>query len=139
MYIVTLYMVIIYIIEYRTICIMSQKLKSSGTVRHSKISKDQIVLEIGPLASVFPCSQSRILDHMVTMRDFDYSITDISRISGVGIKTALGVVHGLESQDVLLKTRNVGKANMFKLNLDSAQAKSISKLAFDIAKTRARV
>ena len=95
-------------------------------------------VEAGPLTSVFPCSQSRILDHMVTMRDFDYSVSDISRTSGVGIKTALGVVHGLETQGVLLRTRNVGKAIMYKLNLDSTQAKSISKLAFEIAKMRAR-
>jgi len=98
---------------------------------------DEKVLEVGPLASVFPCSQSRILDHMVTMRGFDYSISDMSRASGVGLKTALGIVHDLAAQGVIFKTRSVGKANMFKLNLESMQAKSISKLAFEIAKKRA--
>jgi|GEM_PF-4631788 transposase-like protein len=43
--------------------------------------------EIGPLASLFPCSESKILDHMVTMKGLDYSISDISRISGVNFKT----------------------------------------------------
>ncbi|QLH08348.1 hypothetical protein [Candidatus Nitrosotenuis sp. DW1] len=92
--------------------------------------------EIGPLTSVFPCSESKILDHVVTMKGFDYSISDISRISGVNFKTTLGIVHKLEEQEVIKKTRNVGKAIMYKLNPDSAQAKSISSLAFEIAKKR---
>lgn len=92
--------------------------------------------EIGPLTSVFPCSESKILDHVVTMKGLDYSISDISRISGVNFKTTLNIVHKLEEQEVLKKTRTVGKALMFKLNPDSAQAKSISSLAFEIAKKR---
>lgn len=92
--------------------------------------------EIGPLTSVFPCSESKILDHVVTMRGLDYSISDISRISGVNFKTTLNVVHKLEDQEVIKKTRTVGKAMMYQLNPDSAQAKSISKLAFEIAKKR---
>jgi len=30
------------------------------------------------------------------MKDFDYSISDISKISGVGFKTTLNIVHKLE-------------------------------------------
>lgn len=92
--------------------------------------------EIGPLTSVFPCSESKILDHVVTMKGLDYSISDISRISGINFKTTLNIVHKLEDQEVLKKTRTVGKAMMYQLNSDSAQAKSISKLAFEIAKKR---
>ena len=92
--------------------------------------------EIGPLTSVFPCSESKILDHMATMKDFDYSISDISRISGVNFKTTLNIIHRLEDQEVIEKTRTVGKAMMYKLNSDSSQAKSISTLIFEIAKKK---
>ncbi|MGQ0772410.1 MAG: hypothetical protein ACT4NT_06545 [Nitrososphaerota archaeon] len=92
--------------------------------------------EIGPLTSVFPRSESKILDHMVTMRGLDYSISDISRISGVNFKTTLNIIHKLEGQEVIKKTRTVGKAMMYMLNENSSQAKSISKLAFEIAKKR---
>jgi len=102
------------------------------------VSREEKDLEVGPLTSVFPCSESKILDHMVTMRDFDYSISDISRISGVGFKTTLGIIHKLEDQGVFLKTRNVGKANMYKLNMESLQSQHISHLAFEIAKKRVR-
>lgn len=114
--------------------------KRSGTKSSSRkesVSKENIT-EIGPLASVFPCSESRILDHMVTMKDFDYSISDISKISGIGFKTTLNIVHKLEDQGVLKRTRKIGNAILYKLNSGSPQSKSISKLAFEIAKKRIR-
>ena len=92
--------------------------------------------ETGALQSVFPCSQSKILDHMVVMKDFDYSISEISRISGVGFKTTLEAVHKLEEQGVFVLTRSVGRSKMYQFNPKSPQSKSIEKLAFAIAKNR---
>ena len=111
--------------------------KRSGTKLSSRketVSKN--MTEVGPLASTFPCSESRILDDMVTMKDFDYSISDISKISGVGFKTTLNIIHTLEDQGVLKRTRKIGNAILYKMNPDSAQAKSIGRLAFEIAKKR---
>ena len=85
---------------------------------------------------MFPCSQSKILDHMLTMKDFDYSISDISRISGVGFKTTLEAVHKLEEQGVFTLNRTVGRSKMYQFNSKSPQSKSIEKLAFDIAENR---
>ena len=92
----------------------------------------------GSLKSIFPCSSSKILDHMVAMSEFDYSISDISNIAGVGFKTTLNVVHKLEEHGVLKRTRQVGNAILYKMNPDSAQAKLITSLAFEIAKKRNR-
>lgn len=91
---------------------------------------------VGPLTSVFPCSESKILDHIVTMKGFDYSISDIARISKVNFKTTLGIIHRLEEQEVIKRTRTVGKAIMYQINPKSSQAKSTSNLAFVIAKKR---
>lgn len=113
--------------------------KRSGTrLSAKKETTYKKIVEVGPLASTFPCSESKILDHMVTMKDFDYSISDISKISGVGFKTTLNIVHKLEDQGVLKRTRQIGNAILYRLNPNSAQAKSISKLAFEIAKKRIR-
>ena len=92
----------------------------------------------GPLKSTFPYSISKILDHMIAMSEFDYSITDISNTSGVGFKTTLNAVHKLEERGVLKRTRQVGNAILYKMNPDSAQAKLITSLAFEIAKKRNR-
>ncbi len=94
-------------------------------------------LELGPLESIFPCSTSKVLDFMITFSDWDYSITDIAKNSGLSFKTGFDEVKKLEAQGVLVKSRTVGKAIMYKLNKESNQTQSIMKLAFDIAKRRA--
>lgn len=94
-------------------------------------------LEIGPLESALPCSESKILDHVITMKEFDYSVTEISRISGVGFKTTLRIVHKLEDDGVLLRTRNVGRAIMYRFNSDSRRSKFLENLACQIADERA--
>lgn len=96
-------------------------------------SRNDKVLELGPLESIFPCSESKILDFLVMFQEFDYSISDIAEHSGIGFKTALEVVKDLEEQQVIVKTRNVGRALMYKLNLNSKHAQSISQLATNIA------
>ena len=73
-------------------------------------------LELGPLESVFPCSTSKVLDFMIAFSDWDYSITDIGKNSGLSFKTGFDEVKKLESQGILVKNRIVGKAILYKLN-----------------------
>ncbi|MGI9566701.1 MAG: hypothetical protein ACR2LL_06780 [Nitrosopumilus sp.] len=96
-------------------------------------------LELEPLESVFPCSTSKILDFMITFSDWDYSITDIGKNSGLSFKTGFDEVKKLESQGILVKTRVVGKAILYKLDTESEHVQDIMKLAWDIAKNRAKV
>ncbi|HEX5457836.1 MAG TPA: hypothetical protein VFX64_05555 [Candidatus Nitrosotalea sp.] len=95
------------------------------------------VLQRGPFESVFPCSTSKILDFLTTFKNWDYSISDIAKNSGVSFKTALNEIKNLEQQKVVSRTRTVGKAIMYKLNLDSKQGFYIDKLIFEIATKRA--
>jgi len=95
------------------------------------------VLQSGPLESVFPGSTSKILDFLATFKNWDYSVSDIAKNSGISFKTALNEIKNLEQQGVLLRTRTVGKAIMYKLNLDSKQGFYIDKLIFELAAKRA--
>lgn len=113
--------------------VILKKVNSSKSSISKTIKSNSKVLEIGPLENIFPCSESKILDFLVTFQDYDYSISDIAENSGVGFKTTLGVVKHLKDQQVIINTRNVGRALMFKLNIESNQAKSISTLALNIA------
>ncbi len=107
------------------------------TKNNSKINHK--VLECGALESRFPCSESKILDFLITFRSYDYSISDISKNSGVGFKTTLGVINDFESRQIIIKERNVGRAKMYKLNLDSKEAITLKKLALDIAVANAKI
>ncbi len=111
--------------------------QSSGNVASgSSNSKNAKALESGPLESVFPGSTSKILDFLATFKEWDYSVSDISRNTGLSFKTTLGEIKNLNAQQVIFKTRNVGKSNMYKLNRDSKQGYHIDKLIFELAKKR---
>jgi sugar-specific transcriptional regulator TrmB len=91
-------------------------------------------MEIGPLASIIPCNESKILDHLVVFESFGYSASDISEIVRIKAKTTLDIIKKLEKMDIIKKT--AGKTTMYQLNLRSPITKSIKKLAFEIASKR---
>ncbi|MBM2852477.1 MAG: hypothetical protein HW420_1024 [Candidatus Nitrosotenuis sp.] len=97
----------------------------------------QKALQEGPLEHVFPGSTSKILDFLCVFDEWDYSITDIAKNSGISFKTAFDEIKRLRMQEVVINSRTVGKAKMYKLNLESPQGKSIHRLALDIAVKRA--
>ena len=122
---------------------VSKKIKRPGKVSGNRVigmkssSKKDKVLELGPLESIFSGSESKILDFLITFQEYDYSISDIAKNSGVGFKTTLGIVKRLEEKSILFQKRTVGRAKMYVLNPDSQEAKTISKLALDVAAKRA--
>ena len=84
--------------------------------------------ESGPLTSVIPCNESRILDHMVVFESFDYSTFDISRIVRIKHKRTLDTIHRLEKTDIIKKARMRGKTATYQLNSQSSLAKLIKTL-----------
>jgi len=100
--------------------------------------QEREILEQGPLYTMFPCSTSKIMDFIITFHRYDYSISDIAKNSGVTFKTGLNEVRKLESENIILFTRKVGKALMYKFNPDSTKAKSMRKLVLDMAVKRAK-
>lgn len=59
----------------------------------------------------------RVLDFLVVNEDFDYSMTDIANFSEVGYSTLKLFWAKLEKENIVINTRIVGKAKMYKLNL----------------------
>ena len=58
----------------------------------------------------------RVLDFFMIYEDFDYSMVDIARNSGVGYSTLKLFWSDLTKYRIVVQTRNVGKAKLFKLN-----------------------
>ena len=59
----------------------------------------------------------RVLDFLVVNEEFDYSMTDIATLSGIGYSTLKLFWEKLEKEGIVTNTRTVGKAKMYKLNL----------------------
>jgi len=77
---------------------------------------------------------AKLLDFLTLYKEFDYSKVEISRNSGVAWKTLYRVWPILEKYNLIVETRRIGRATMFKLNTENPIAKALWELAFQIAK-----
>jgi DNA-binding transcriptional ArsR family regulator len=77
----------------------------------------------------------RIIDFLADNRLFDYSQKDIIEGAGVSKKSFYDNLPSLEALGVVKRTRNVGKAKLYKLNEASPVVKRL--LAFEMELIRA--
>jgi predicted transcriptional regulator len=74
----------------------------------------------------------RILEHLIIGRAFDYSLTDITEGAGVAWKTTLKVIPELKREGLVVQTRTVGNAKLFKINEKNPIAALIVKTFYKI-------
>jgi hypothetical protein len=78
-------------------------------------------------------SMAKLLDFLTLYQDFDYSKTEISENSGVSWKTLYRLWPILEKYNMVTKTRQIGRATLYKLNTNSPIAQALHRLALEIA------
>ena len=76
---------------------------------------------------------TRILDFIHIFRDWDYSKQDISENSGVSFRHAAKAIDKLEKLELIKKTRNVGRAQMYQYNMKNPAAQLLQKFALELA------
>ena len=64
----------------------------------------------------------RIFQHLIEGRDFDYTLTDLLH-AGVSWGTLNALVPKLAQLGIVVKTRKIGRATLYKINQKSAVAK----------------
>lgn len=78
----------------------------------------------------------KVLDFFMVYEDFDYSMTDIAKFSGVGYSTLKLFWDKLEKEKFVVLTRTVGKAKMYKLNLRNPVIQDFKKLYWTVTKQK---
>ena len=78
--------------------------------------------------------QIKILDFFIQGQDFDYSMTEIARGAGVGWSSFSWVWQNLINKEIIIQTRTIGNAKLFKLNKENPVVKKLIKLDFEITK-----
>lgn len=76
----------------------------------------------------------RVLDFLITFADFDYPLTEIAKNSKVSYSTLQTFWHKLERNKIVVKTRRVGKSDLFKLNTTNPAVKQLIKLDWNLIK-----
>jgi DNA-binding transcriptional ArsR family regulator len=111
-----------------------QEKKWSGT--RIFLEEEAEYQEIAPptLQKLFSNSSvAKLLDFLTLYRRFDYSLTEISRNSGVPWRTLHRVWPVLEKYDLVKLTRQIGRAKLYTLNADSDITKMLTRLSLEIA------
>jgi len=67
----------------------------------------------------------RVLDYLITEKDLDFSITDIANNAGIGRATLYRIFDDLVKNEIIIHTREIGKAKLFKLNIDNPKIKKL--------------
>lgn len=70
----------------------------------------------------------RVIDFLIENEIFDYSKKDISKYSGVSWNTLETFFNQLVKKDLVVKTRKVGKSQMYKINLGNPVVKKIMEI-----------
>ena len=76
----------------------------------------------------------KVLDFLITFQLFDYPMTEIARNSGVGYSTLQTFWEKLEKNCIIIKTRRVGKSDLYKLNTKNPAVKQLLKLDWNLIK-----
>ena len=77
----------------------------------------------------------KVIDFFLDNREFDYSLTDIAKNSDIGWSTLHQFWNKLVKLGVVIKTRKIGRAELYKLNIDSPLVNKLIELDMTISKT----
>jgi len=67
----------------------------------------------------------KVLDYLITERELDFSITDMAENAKIGRATLYRIWDDLIKNEIILHTRIIGKARLFKLNTDNTKIKKL--------------
>ena len=67
----------------------------------------------------------RVIDYLMTEREIDFSITDMADNAGIGRATLYRIWDNLIKNEMIVHTRIIGKAKLFKLNLKSPKIEKL--------------
>lgn len=76
----------------------------------------------------------KVIDFFLDNREFDYSLTNIAKNSDIGWSTLHGFWKNVVKLGIVTKTRRIGRAELYKLNLNSPVVKKLIDLDKDISK-----
>ncbi|MBD3252806.1 hypothetical protein GF386_03685 [Candidatus Pacearchaeota archaeon] len=74
----------------------------------------------------------RVLEFLIEGRELDYSISDIAEGAEIGRTTLFRIFDDLVKNKIIVLTREIGNAKLFKLNLENNFVKKLVELFDEI-------
>jgi len=76
----------------------------------------------------------KVLDFLITFQAFDYPLTEIAKNSGVSYSTLQTFWDRLVKNKIVVKTRRIGKSDLYKLNRENPAVQQLIKLDWNLIK-----
>jgi DNA-binding transcriptional regulator GbsR (MarR family) len=108
----------------------------------SLLSRQEVVYNRNrPLESIFQNGPARVLDFLILNQNFDYSAAEISRITGIPLRTVQRVLPHLVQKGLVKETGKIGNTRMYIINSKSELSELLrqyvlARINIDIDKTR---
>jgi hypothetical protein len=101
----------------------------------SSLGPNNTTDDYGILYKVFVSGAvAQILDFFLDYKDFDYSPGEISKKTGLALKTIFREIPHLTRYQLIYNSRRIGKINMYKLNSDFEAVLLLEKFALEVSK-----
>ena len=71
----------------------------------------------------------KVLDYLLTERELDFCITDMAENAGIGRATLYRLWDNLIENRIIVHTRDIGKAKLFKLNMENPKIKKLIEIS----------
>jgi len=78
-----------------------------------------------PLSRIFNSPGSKVLDFLLSNQNFDYSESDIAKLTNVSSRTIQRILPFLLEEKLVRRTRKSGKAFMYEANLESPRIQAL--------------
>ena len=78
----------------------------------------------------------KVIDFLITYQLFDYPLTEIAKNSEVSYSNLQTFWNNLEKNNIVIKTRRVGKSDLFKINTDNLAIKQLIMLDWNLVNTK---
>ena len=76
----------------------------------------------------------KVLDFLIQGQEFDYSMTEVARGAGVGWSAFTSIWEKLLEREIIIPTRQIGNAKLFKLNKKSLFVVKLIKFDWELTK-----
>jgi len=76
----------------------------------------------------------RFLNFLIGNHFFDFNMTDMAREANISYNSLMSFFNEFLEKGIVIKTRRVGKSDMYKLNTDNPIAKNFIKFAWFLTK-----
>ncbi len=81
----------------------------------------------------------RVLEFLIEGRELDYSITDIAEGAEIGRTTLFRIWEDLTENKIIISTRQIGNAKLYKLNIESPFVKKMVEIFDEIILKRKKI